>query len=129
MFKVKLSVNETSAPLPRWFSTGHDAKLTKFSMMKIYPAYLTSLKTEEDDWFKYEGEETNEEDEMKSLAESLEIEEAGIMETSLCENRRKVAHYIVGGMVRTVQKKTECDSCSRMLINCNNSASQTGSYL
>ena len=66
---------------------------------------------------------------MKALVESLEIEEAGIMEASLCENSKEVSHYIGGGIVRTLPKKTECDSYSRLLINCDSSASQTGSYL
>ena len=87
------------------------------------------LKAEEDYWLKDEDEESNEEDEVKALVESLEIEEAGIMEASLCENSREVAHYIAGGIARMLQKKTQCDSCSRLLINRDSSASQTGSYL
>lgn len=41
--KVKLSSNGIPAPLPRWFRVGHNAKLTKFSMLENFPAYLTSL--------------------------------------------------------------------------------------
>ena len=74
-------------------------------------------------------EESNEEGEVNALVESVEIEEAGIVEALLCENSREVAHYIAGGIVRTLQKKIGCDSRSRLQINSDTSAPQTQLYL
>ena len=39
---VKLQSNGNPAPLPKWFTTGHNAKLTKLSMLENFPAYLTN---------------------------------------------------------------------------------------
>ena len=41
--KVKLSSNGITAPLSRWFSVGHNVKLTKFKMLENFLAYLTKL--------------------------------------------------------------------------------------
>ena len=38
--KVKLACNGIPAPLPRWFTQGHNAKLTKFSMLENFPVLL-----------------------------------------------------------------------------------------
>ena len=41
--KVNLSSNGIPGPSPKWFSLGHNAKLTKFYMLKNSSAYLTNL--------------------------------------------------------------------------------------
>ena len=40
---VKLQVNGILVPLPKWFVKGHNAKLTKLSMLENFPAYLTDV--------------------------------------------------------------------------------------
>lgn len=39
---VKLQCNGKPIPLPKWFVTGHNAKLTRFSMLENFPAYISS---------------------------------------------------------------------------------------
>ena len=41
--KDKPSPNSLSSPLLRWFRVVHNAKLTKFSMLENFPAYLANL--------------------------------------------------------------------------------------
>lgn len=42
---VKLQCNGRPVPLPKWFTSGRDAKLRKFSMLENFPAYIESLTT------------------------------------------------------------------------------------
>lgn len=39
---VKLQINGNPTPLPKWFIEGHNAKLTKISMLENFPSYLTN---------------------------------------------------------------------------------------
>ena len=83
------------------------------------------FEAEEDYWLKDEDVENIKEEEEKALIESLETEEAGIIEVSMCKNSREAAHNIAGAIVRTLQMKAGSDSCSWLLINRDSSASQT----
>ena len=40
---VKLQCNGAPVPLPKWFTSGRDAKLTKFSMLDNFSAYIESF--------------------------------------------------------------------------------------
>ena len=40
---VKLQCNGAPVPLPKWFTSGRDAKLTRFSMLDNFPAYIESF--------------------------------------------------------------------------------------
>jgi len=42
---VKLQCNGRPVPLPKWFTSGRDAKLTQFSMLENFPAYIESFTT------------------------------------------------------------------------------------
>ena len=86
------------------------------------------LKAGEHYWKKEAVDTSTEGDDVDTLLEDLVIEEAGIMEASLCENSNEVAHYIAGGIARKLQKTTGCERCSSLMTKKNPSSLQTGSY-
>ena len=40
---VKLNYNGSFIPLPKWFTQGHNSKLTRYSMLENFPAYMRSI--------------------------------------------------------------------------------------
>ena len=58
------------------------------------------------------------------------LEESEIVEASLCDSSKDVAHCIAGGIAMKLQKKHKCEACSSLMIATNkNPTSEKGTYL
>ena len=48
---VQLQYEGTPLPLPQWFTHGHNAKLTKYSMLENFPPYIQGVISEKADQY------------------------------------------------------------------------------
>ena len=88
------------------------------------------LKLGDSNWLQEKTEHTEEDENVNASVRELELEESEIVEASLCDSSKDVAHCIAGGIAMQLQKKHKCKACSSLMIATNkNLTSEKGTYL
>ena len=69
------------------------------------------LKLGDSCWLQEETELTEVDDNVNASVRELKLEESEIVESSLCDSSKDVAHCIAGGTAMKLQNKHKCESC------------------